>query len=380
MARVTLERVRKVYRDSGLVAVHDLDLDVRDGEFVVLVGPSGCGKSTTLRMIAGLESITSGRLSIGGRLVNALPPKERDVAMVFQAYALYPHMTVFENMAFALTLRKRPRQEIRARVTHAAEMLGLTDLLDRRPRQLSGGQRQRVAIGRAIVREPQVFLFDEPLSNLDAQLRSEMRHEIAALQRSLHATTIYVTHDQVEAMTLGDRIVVLDRGFVQQIDPPLTLYQAPVNRFVASFIGSPPMNLIDGVLVAGSAGDGADLHFVSTGGSLRLPVPAQSVRGTRTARSDVTLGIRPEHIVVAAGSPTGGARRGDQGDDGRAVEAAIHARVGTVQLTARAEPTVVPAIGSTLTLAIETEQVHVFDRASGRALSARESRTTESRE
>ena len=253
MARVTLERVRKVYSDSGFVAVNDLDLDVADGEFVVLVGPSGCGKSTTLRMIAGLESITFGRLSIGGRVVNALPPKERDIAMVFQGYALYPHMTVFENMAFALKLRKRSREEIAASVGRAAELLGLTDVLGRRPRQLSGGQRQRVAIGRAIVREPQVFLFDEPLSNLDAQLRSEMRREIAALHRSLRATTIYVTHDQVEAMTLGDRIVVLDRGIVQQIDAPLTLYRSPANRFVASFIGSPPMNLIDGQLAAETA-------------------------------------------------------------------------------------------------------------------------------
>jgi multiple sugar transport system ATP-binding protein len=374
MARVTLEGVRKVYRDSGFVAVHDLDLDVRDGEFVVLVGPSGCGKSTTLRMIAGLESISSGRLSIGGRLVNALPPKERDVAMVFQGYALYPHMTVFENMAFALTLRKRPRQEIHDRVTHAAELLGLTDVLARRPRQLSGGQRQRVAIGRAIVREPQVFLFDEPLSNLDAQLRSEMRHEIAALQRSLHATTIYVTHDQVEAMTLGDRIVVLDRGLVQQIDPPLTLYQAPVNRFVASFIGSPPMNLIDGQLVA-DRGHATQVQFVSTGGSLRLPVGTRTAGGPPTPRSDVTLGVRPEHIVVAAGPGTGDGVATSaslpavlEGVELLGYESVIHARVGTIRLTARAEPTLVPAIGSPLTLRIESEHVHLFDRATGKAI------------
>jgi multiple sugar transport system ATP-binding protein len=375
MAPVTLEHVRKVYRDSGFVAVQGIDLDVRDGEFVVLVGPSGCGKSTTLRMIAGLESITSGRLSIGGRLVNALPPKERDVAMVFQGYALYPHMTVFENMAFALTLRKRSRQEIRARVTHAADLLGLTDVLGRRPRQLSGGQRQRVAIGRAIVREPQVFLFDEPLSNLDAQLRSEMRHEIAALQRSLHATTIYVTHDQVEAMTLGDRIVVLDHGVVQQIDPPLTLYQAPVNRFVASFIGSPPMNLVDGELVAGRAAGSAQLEFVSTDGSLRVLVPTRTAHGTAIPRPDVTLGVRPEHIVVGAGSGTSPIAVTTTQLAGvlesvelLGYESVIHARVGAVRLTARAEPTVVPPIGSALTLSIEAERVHLFDRETGQAL------------
>jgi multiple sugar transport system ATP-binding protein len=374
MASVTLERVRKVYSDSGFVAVNDLDLDVADGEFVVLVGPSGCGKSTTLRMIAGLESITSGRLSIGGRVVNALPPKERDVAMVFQGYALYPHMTVFENMAFALKLRKRPREEIAASVGRAAELLGLTDVLGRRPRQLSGGQRQRVAIGRAIVREPQVFLFDEPLSNLDAQLRSEMRREIAALHRSLRATTIYVTHDQVEAMTLGDRIVVLDRGIVQQIDAPLALYQSPANRFVASFIGSPPMNLIDGQLVAETA-DGAPRRsrFTSRERGLIISLPFAPV-----SPGAVTLGIRPEQLTVApvtaapgTGTPSSTIVGQLEGAELLGYESVVHVRVGDIRLTARANPTIVPSVGSSLALTVDVAHVHVFDQGTGERMDVR---------
>jgi multiple sugar transport system ATP-binding protein len=239
MANVRLEGVRKIYQDGGHVAVHGVDLVVADGEFVVLVGPSGCGKSTTLRMIAGLESITAGKLFIGDRLVNDVPPKDRDIAMVFQNYALYPHMTVRENLAFALQLRKMSAAEIDRRVQLAADTLGLGEVLGRKPRQLSGGQRQRVAVGRAIVREPEVFLFDEPLSNLDAKLRVQTRREIAKLHRDLGATMIYVTHDQVEAMTLGDRIVVMNAGRVQQVDTPLALYDQPANRFVAGFIGSP---------------------------------------------------------------------------------------------------------------------------------------------
>ncbi len=374
MARVTLERVRKVYTDSGFVAVNDLDLDVADGEFVVLVGPSGCGKSTTLRMIAGLESITSGRLSIGGRVVNALPPKERDVAMVFQGYALYPHMTVFENMAFALKLRKRPREEIAASVSRAAELLGLTDVLGRRPRQLSGGQRQRVAIGRAIVREPQVFLFDEPLSNLDAQLRSEMRREIAALHRALRATTIYVTHDQVEAMTLGDRIVVLDRGIVQQIAAPLALYQSPANRFVASFIGSPPMNLIDGQLVAETA-DGASRRsrFTSRERGLTITLPFAPV-----SPGTVTLGIRPEQLAVTplTAAPGAGVTSSTivcqlEGAELLGYESVVHVRVGDIRLTARADPAIVPSVGSSLTLTVDVDRVHVFDQGTGERLDVR---------
>lgn len=243
MSEVVLENVCKRY-ESGSVAVSNVSLTVRDGEFLVLVGPSGCGKSTTLRMVAGLEEMTSGSIHIGGRCVNNLPPKDRDIAMVFQNYALYPHMTVFENMAFGLKLRHVPRREIQARVNEAAEILGLQEYMKRLPKQLSGGQRQRVAVGRAIVRKPKVFLFDEPLSNLDAKMRVEMRGEITRLHRRLGATMIYVTHDQVEAMTMSDRIVVMDRGVVQQCDRPLEVYRQPANLFVAGFVGTPPMNLV----------------------------------------------------------------------------------------------------------------------------------------
>jgi multiple sugar transport system ATP-binding protein len=251
MSEVVLENVCKRY-ESGSVAVSNVSLTVRDGEFLVLVGPSGCGKSTTLRMVAGLEEMTSGSIHIGGRCVNNLPPKDRDIAMVFQNYALYPHMTVFENMAFGLKLRHVPRREIQARVNEAAEILGLQEYMKRLPKQLSGGQRQRVAVGRAIVRKPKVFLFDEPLSNLDAKMRVEMRGEITRLHRRLGATMIYVTHDQVEAMTMSDRIVVMDRGVVQQCDRPLEVYRQPANLFVAGFVGTPPMNLVkDGQRIMG---------------------------------------------------------------------------------------------------------------------------------
>ena len=247
MARVRLEGVRKIYTEGAAqVAVDRVDLDVKDGEFVVLVGPSGCGKSTTLRMIAGLESISAGTVKIGDRVVNDVPPKARDIAMVFQNYALYPHMSVRENLGFALKLRNMPADEIDKRVGSAATTLGLEDYLDRKPRQLSGGQRQRVALGRAIVRQPQVFLFDEPLSNLDAQMRVSMRREIARLHQELKVTMIYVTHDQIEAMTLGDRIVVMNKGHVMQIDTPINLYEKPKNKFVAGFIGNPAMNFANG--------------------------------------------------------------------------------------------------------------------------------------
>jgi len=247
MARVTLEGVRKIYHEGGdHVAVDRVDLDIADGEFVVLVGPSGCGKSTTLRMVAGLEAISDGIIRIGDDVVNDIPPKARDIAMVFQNYALYPHMSVRENLGFALSLRKMPKAEITARVNSAAETLGLEDYLDRKPRQLSGGQRQRVALGRAIVRQPRVFLFDEPLSNLDAQMRVSMRREISRLHQELKVTMIYVTHDQVEAMTMGERIVVMSAGHVMQIDTPLHLYKRPKNRFGAGFLGNPHMNFETG--------------------------------------------------------------------------------------------------------------------------------------
>src|SRR5215213_9409973 len=298
MANVRLHGVRKIYQDGGHVAVHGVDLDVADGEFVVLVGPSGCGKSTTLRMIAGLESITAGRLYIGDRIVNDVPPKNRDIAMVFQSYALYPHMTVRENLAFALKLRGSSKAEIEKRVQDAASILGINDFLGRTPRQLSGGQRQRVALGRAIVRQPQVFLFDEPLSNLDAQLRVQMRREIARLHQELDATMIYVTHDQVEAMTLGDRIVVMNKGHVQQIDTPMRLYDHPANRFVAGFIGSPAMNFIDGTVEGNSP-----LEFVAKDDAFRMVVPPSLAdRVGELVGQAVTMGIRPEDVSVAPAS------------------------------------------------------------------------------
>jgi len=290
MATVDLSGVRKIY-DGGVVAVERFDLRISDGEFVVLVGPSGCGKSTTLRMVAGLETVSEGQISIGGRIVNDVHPKDRDIAMVFQNYALYPHMTVRRNMAFGLTLRKTPRAEVRRRVDEAARLLGLEKLLDRKPKALSGGQRQRVALGRAIVRDPAVFLFDEPLSNLDAKLRVGMRTELKNLHARLRTTTVYVTHDQEEAMTLGDRIVVMSDGRVQQVDTPLGVYRRPANRFVASFLGTPPMNFIDGAIES----EGEEIWFRSNAaGAVHVRVPEGHSRAlaSRTGRS-VVLGLRP---------------------------------------------------------------------------------------
>jgi multiple sugar transport system ATP-binding protein len=289
LASVQLDKVSKVF-DQKVIAVDAVDIEIKDKEFIVLVGPSGCGKSTTLRMIAGLEDISSGEIRIGSRIVNQVPPKDRDIAMVFQNYALYPHMTVFENMAFGLKLRKYPKDEIQARVKEAAEILSIENLLDRKPKQLSGGQRQRVAVGRAIVRKPQVFLFDEPLSNLDAKLRVQMRTEISKLHTRLETTMIYVTHDQTEAMTMGDRIVVMKDGKVQQIDTPMNLYGAPVNKFVAGFIGSPAMNFIPGEIVREEG-----LFFKAAQMKLRIP---ESKTGTLSAHMGrpTTLGIRPEDL------------------------------------------------------------------------------------
>ena len=315
MAGVRFSNLNKVYPSSGkasdVSAVKDINFDVRDGEFMVLVGPSGCGKSTTLRMLAGLESITSGECYIGDRIVNDLPPKDRDIAMVFQNYALYPHMTVFDNMSFGLKLRKVSKDEIEARVHEAALILGLEDLLDRRPKALSGGQRQRVAVGRAIVRKPKVFLFDEPLSNLDAKMRAQMRAEISRLRDKLDATMIYVTHDQVEAMTMGDRICVMNEGEIMQVDEPLRLYNKPQNKFVAGFVGSPPMNFFLGRI--GIAGDG--LQFVESdngedGFTISLNDKLAGIAGGY-AGNRIVLGIRPENITQ------------DSGDDGIAIEAKV---------------------------------------------------------
>jgi multiple sugar transport system ATP-binding protein len=287
VASVELRRVRKSFGSTEVV--HDVDISIDDGEFVVLVGPSGCGKSTLLRMIAGLEEITSGEIRIGDRVVNNVPPKQRDIAMVFQNYALYPHMTVFDNMAFSMKLAGRSREEQRERVSKAAGILGLTEYLDRFPRQLSGGQRQRVAMGRAIVRDPQVFLFDEPLSNLDAKLRVQMRTEIKELHQRLKTTAVYVTHDQIEAMTMADKIVVMNGGRVEQIGSPLELYDNPSNLFVAGFIGSPAMNFLNGKLVTGGGGRGVEIQAGCV-----LPAPdVGAADGDR-----VVIGIRPEHFGI----------------------------------------------------------------------------------
>jgi multiple sugar transport system ATP-binding protein len=287
MASVELRQVRKSFGSTQVV--HGVDVSIADGEFVVLVGPSGCGKSTLLRMIAGLEEISAGEILIGERVVNNIPPKQRDIAMVFQNYALYPHMKVIDNMAFSMKLAGRSQEEIRARVDKAAKILGLTDYLDRYPRQLSGGQRQRVAMGRAIVRDPQVFLFDEPLSNLDAKLRVQMRMEIKELHQRLKTTSVYVTHDQIEAMTMADKIVVMNGGKVEQIGTPLDLYDQPANLFVAGFIGSPAMNFLTGKLVTESSGRG-----VQMANGVVLPVPSNPQPDGR----EVIFGVRPEHFDI----------------------------------------------------------------------------------
>lgn len=294
MANVTLKHIKKVY-EKNVVAVDDFNLEIKDKEFVVLVGPSGCGKSTTLRMVAGLEEITEGELYIGDRLVNDVAPKDRDIAMVFQNYALYPHMTVYENMAFALKLRKLKKDEIDKKVKEAAGILGITELLSRRPKALSGGQRQRVAIGRAIVRNPQVFLMDEPLSNLDAKLRNQMRAELIKLRQSIDTTFIYVTHDQTEAMTLGDRIVIMKSGLIQQIGTPQDVFNAPANLFVAGFIGTPQMNFFPAELV--KSGDRFAVRVY--GAEIPLPHDKQAILERKKVEpGKVTLGIRPEHIKV----------------------------------------------------------------------------------
>ncbi len=349
---VNLAGIWKRYA-GGHVAVRGVDLEMKAGEFVVLVGPSGCGKSTTLRMIAGLEDITEGTLSIGGRRVNDVPPRDRDIAMVFQSYALYPHMTVRENMAFGLELRKVPKAEIQRRVDEVAKMLGLADdgMLDRKPKALSGGQRQRVAMGRAIVRQPSVFLFDEPLSNLDAKLRVQMRLEIASLHRRVGATMIYVTHDQVEAMTLADRIAVMSVGELQQFASPMEVYLHPRNRFVAGFIGSPAMNFVDGILDGG--------RFV--GGGLSVPLTdAQNARLATTTRP-VTLGLRPQHLFRATAPAIGSGPIVHLELMGAETFAhvEIHGRVLVVALPGDSPV----KVGDTLPIDADPRRLHVFDEA-----------------
>ena len=398
MAEIALEHLTKVYPD-GTKAVTSLDLEIEDGELVVFVGPSGCGKTTALRMIAGLEEITSGTVRIGDEVVNDLPPKDRDIAMIFQNYALYPHMSAFDNMAFGLKLRKVPREERRTRVGRTARMLGLPLVLGKKPRTLSGGQRQRVAMGRAIVREPQAFLMDEPLSNLDAKLRVEMRAEIARLQRDLSVTTIFVTHDQVEAMTLGDRVVVLRDGLLQQFDGPQQLYDRPANLFVAEFIGSPAMNLVEAGLERKNGGMVASFgeHRITLDGRTFDERPGlQSYDGQR-----VILGIRPEDLEDASFAPGAGSRiaasvdiREDMGSEvfvhfaigappvrqsdvaaavgEEAIEAtAEQARRRGAVFVARIDRESRAGEGEPIELAVDTRRLHFFDVESGRGIYGR---------
>jgi multiple sugar transport system ATP-binding protein len=360
MATVTFDHVTKVFGD--VVAVNDIDLQIRDGEFMVLVGPSGCGKTTCLRMIAGLEDVTEGTLKIGDRVVNDIAPKDRDIAMVFQSYALYPHMSVYDNLAFGLKLRKVPKADIDRRVKEAAAILHLDNLLDRRPKALSGGQRQRVAVGRAIVREPAVFLMDEPLSNLDAKLRVQTRAELLRIHARLATTTVYVTHDQVEAMTMGQRIAVMSDAVLQQVGTPQELYDAPVNRFVAGFIGSPAMNFLD-VTIRGS---GAAASIEAPGVS--IPVPPRFVNIVGEG-ADLVLGLRPEHLQLAGDGATSGriAARADVVEY-LGNEELVHTDVSGSDVVAvlPAEAQVRP--GDSLSLTARTDRIHLFDRDSTASL------------
>jgi multiple sugar transport system ATP-binding protein len=366
MAGVLLDHVTKKFGD--VTAVNDMSLKIQDREFLVLVGPSGCGKSTALRMIAGLEEVSDGDIFIGERRVNDVAPKDRDIAMVFQSYALYPHMTVYDNMAFGLKLRKRPKAEIERRVKEAAEMLGLQNLLQRKPKQLSGGQRQRVALGRAIVREPQVFLMDEPLSNLDAKLRVQTRAELIKLHQRLQTTTVYVTHDQVEAMTMGHRIAVLRDGVMQQLDTPQALYEHPANRFVAEFIGTPAMNIVPVRLV--TEGDG-ELWARSDGLGVRVPAQMRA-KLTSSAGREVLIGIRPEHIHHPA--------EVRDAPNGRAVNAGVsvveplgsevyaYITIGKHEMIARMDAAHQPRPGENLQVVLDTDRLHVFDPQTEQAL------------
>ena len=365
MAKVILENVVKKFDD--VVAVNEVSLEIKEREFVVLVGPSGCGKTTTLRMIAGLEEVTEGKIFIGDRLVNDVPPKDRDIAMVFQSYALYPHMSVYDNMAFGLKLRKIPKKEISSRVDEAADILGLKKLLDRLPKQLSGGQRQRVALGRAIVRHPSVFLMDEPLSNLDAKLRVQMRAQLKKLHERLKTTIVYVTHDQVEAMTLGERIAVMLNGEVQQADSPLVIYDQPSNRFVAGFIGSPPMNFIDGKIIKKNG----KMHFESEDLSIPLSTTIQDVVAPYEDK-EVVFGIRPqdikeerraksleEHIMI------------DTKVDFRELmgsETYLYIKTGCTSLVARVDALSDAKSGSSYKAVFNLRKIHLFDSNTQKAI------------
>jgi multiple sugar transport system ATP-binding protein len=363
MADVTLRKVVKRYDD--VEAVRGIDLDIADHEFVVLVGPSGCGKSTTLRMIAGLEDITDGDIMIGGDVVNDVPPKDRDIAMVFQNYALYPHMTVAENMSFGLRLKHYPKAEIKSRVTEAARMLDITDLIDRKPKQLSGGQRQRVAMGRAIVRNPKVFLFDEPLSNLDAKLRVQMRIEIKKVHQKVRTTTVYVTHDQVEAMTLADRVVVMNKGCIEQIGTPNDLYHKPTTRFVAGFIGSPAMNFVPCRLEE----TGGQLNLRLTD-RIALPLPlARAAQYQKVPRNEkLLLGIRPEHITEARPHLQTGVEAFQAVADvtePMGMETLVYFTLDGTQICARVNPNAGAREGAPLRLAVDLNNMHLLNEGTG---------------
>jgi len=369
MAGVKLIKVRKVY-PGGVEAVPAVDLEIPDREFTVLVGPSGCGKSTVLRMIAGLETVTSGEVYIGDRLVNDLPPKDRNIAMVFQNYALYPHMTVRQNLAFGLKLRKNPPEEIKKKVEAAAEILDIRQLLDRKPKALSGGQRQRVAVGRSIVRDPDVFLFDEPLSNLDAKLRVQMRAEISKLHRKLNATMIYVTHDQTEAMTMGDRIVVLKDGIIHQVAPPLELYRKPADRFVAGFIGSPPMNFIEGRIT----GEGHNLQFDE--GAFRFKIdPAQAEKLGGRAGREIVCGVRPEDLHLAEEFETVDPERRFEASveevEPLGSEMYVYFTAGKSRLVGKVVARRYIKVGEDIPLVIDAEKVHFFDPESEKTVAGR---------
>lgn len=355
MASVQIADVRKAY--GATQVIHGVDIDIDDGEFVILVGPSGCGKSTLLRMIAGLENISGGEIRIGPRVVNDVPPKERDIAMVFQNYALYPHMSVYENMSYGLRNLGTPKDEIDRRVKEAARILAIETLLDRRPRQLSGGQRQRVAMGRAIVRKPQVFLFDEPLSNLDAKLRVQMRVEIKKLQRALGVTAIYVTHDQVEAMTLSDKLVVMNGGQVEQIGLPAEVYKKPASKFVATFIGSPPMNILPGTI------DGPGI--VALGDAI---LEARDLREDLPAETPVEVGLRPEDVEVASEGQAGSLPFDVEFIEELGATQLFHGQLAGLPFVMQAATDVVAAVAGRIWITVDPDRVHVFDSTTGARL------------
>ncbi len=369
MASITMKHLYKRY-PGGVNAVNDVNLEIADKEFVVLVGPSGCGKSTTLRMIAGLEEISDGEMYIGDRLVNDVAPKERDIAMVFQNYALYPHMTVEKNMSFGLELRKVPKSEIKQKVEAAAKVLSIEHLLSRKPKALSGGERQRVALGRAMVRDPAVFLLDEPLSNLDAKLRSQMRTEISKLHKSLGTTFIYVTHDQIEAMTMGDRIVVMKDGVVQQVDTPQNVYDKPANMFVAGFIGSPQMNFIDAQVVQK---DGA--YFILICGNVMIPVPPSKASPETMAKlldKPVVLGVRPEALhdepIFTEAENAAILEAQVELAEMMGSEVYLYLNYGDVKLTAKVPARTAAKMGETLKIAIDVNHIYLFDKETGAAI------------